>query len=281
MRLLPLFLVLSCCAPTPLAAWGRQGHQIAAALALRDLPPALSPWFQGQEATLRDHCDDPDAWKRHDHLEGTRHFLDADAYGGPDGVPRAMDAARATLGEADFERDGQLPWVIQDRVRSLAQAWGSGDPARVAWEAAILCHYVGDLSVPLHTCANHDGQATGQPGVHDRWETGLVERLGAWEPEGRAAALDGVDLDAPWAWLKQANALVVPLLRDDLEASGSVPRELQGDPVASAYWTEFNRRQGPVVREQLELAGQRTAQMILLAWHLAGEPAAPWPVTGS
>ena len=215
MRLLPFFLALCCCAPAPLAAWGRQGHQIAAALALRDLPPALSPWFRGNEAILRDHCDDPDAWKWHDHLEGARHFLDTDAYGGPDRVPRAMDAARAPLGEADFERDGQLPW------------------------------------------------------------------LGAWVPEARAAALDEADLEAPWAWLNQANALVAPLLRDDLEAGGSVPREFQENPVASAYWTEFNLRQGPVVREQLELAGQGTARMILLAWHLAGEPAAPWPVTGS
>jgi hypothetical protein len=268
MRLLPFFLALACCAP--LAAWGRRGHEFVAACALRDLPPALAPWFQGQAATLRDHCNDPDAWKETDPQEGPRHFLDADAYGGPDGVPRAIEAARSRLGDAGFDKNGQVPWVIQDRVRSLARAWAAGDPGRVAWEAAILCHYVGDLSVPLHTCANYNGQATRQNGVHRRWETGLVELLGPWEPAARTAVLDGQGLAAPWAWLRQANALVAPLLRDDREADTP---SAQGEAVTPGYWIEFNRRQGPVVREQLELAGQRTAQMILLAWHLAGEPA--------
>jgi hypothetical protein len=158
-------------------------------------------------------------------------------------------------------------------VRGLAQAWGSGDPFQVAYAAAILCHYVGDLNVPLHTTENYDGQLSGQKGVHRRWETGLVERLGDWQPGLRPATLDPRALEAPWDWLRQSNALVPALLRDDL-ASG-----WQGaDPPAPAageseYWSEFNRRQGPSVREQLERAGLRTAQMILLAWHLAGEPA--------
>ena len=272
MRILPCLLALSLCAPFPLSAWGRKGHEIVASLACRDLPANLAAWFRGQEATLREHCNDPDEWKLGDPHEGPRHFLDSDAYGGPGGVPRDRREAQARLGDA-FEKNGEVPWVIQGRVDRLVQAFQSGDPARVAWESAILCHYVGDLSVPLHTCANYNGQATGQRGVHHRWEGGLVERLGSWDPEARTATLPHQARYAPWEWLKQSNALVPSLLRDDLAASRPGPREPQWDALTSAYWTEFKRLQGPVVKEQLEWGGQHTAEMILLAWHLAGKPA--------
>jgi hypothetical protein len=273
MRILTCLLALSLCAPIPLSAWGRKGHEIVASLAFRDLPADLAPWFRGQEATLREHVNAPDEWKLGDHQEGPRHFLDADAYGGPGGVPREVKEAEARLGEA-FEKNGEVPWVIQDRVQRLMQAFQAGDPGKVAWESAILCHYVGDLSVPLHTCANYNGESTGQHGVHHRWEGGLVERLGSWDPGARTASLPRQARFAPWAWLAQSNALVPALLRDDLVASEPGPREPQWDALASRYWTEFNRLQGPVVKEQLERGGQHTAEMILLAWHLAGEPAA-------
>ena len=271
MRMLPCLLAISLFAPPPLAAWGRKGHEIVASLAFRDLPPELAPWFQGREAVLRDHCNDPDQWRLADREEGPNHYLNADAYGGPDRVPRSMAAARTRMG-ADFDRNGRVPWVILDRVDRLARAFRAGDPAAAAWESAILCHYVGDLNVPLHTASNHNGELSGQLGVHHRWESGLVERLGSWDPEPRTATWDRQARSAPWAWLRESHALVAGVLRDDLAAAG--PGEPRWDAIASPYWTEFNRRQGPVVREQLERAGQRTAQMILLAWHLAGEPAA-------
>jgi hypothetical protein len=273
MRLLPFILALSCCAPPPLAAWGHKGHEIVAALAFGDLPGELAPWFQGRRATLVDHCNDPDHWKRADPREGPRHFLNTDAYGGPDGVPVAIQEARTRLGPAAFDQEGQVPWVIQDRVQDLARAFGSGDPARVALASAILCHYVGDVNVPLHTAANYNGQQSGQFGVHGRWETGLVDRLGAWEPEARPASPAPQPLEAPWAWMKEANDLVAPLLQDDLEAERPSLRNPRNDEPTSGYWTEFGRRQGPVVRMQLERAGQRTAQAIVMAWCLAGKPA--------
>ena len=271
MRTLPCLLALLLFAPMPLAAWGWKGHEIVATLACRDLPAQLAPWFRGQEAVLREHVNDPDHWKLADPQENPRHFLNSEAYGGPGAVPREIRDAQARLGSA-FVRDGEVPWVIQDRVQALVQAFQAGDRSRVVLGAAFLCHYVGDLNVPLHTTANYNGQQSGQTGVHRRWETGLVERLGSWDPEPRPAGLDPQVLEAPWAWLQESYALVGPLLQDDREA-GPGPREAQWEEArTSAYWTEFNRRQGPVVRAQLELAGQRTAQMILLAWHLAGEP---------
>jgi len=272
MRILPVVLTIVFCAPPPLAAWGRKGHEIVATLACRDLPPEVAPWFQGEEEVMRDHCNDPDEWKRDDPKEGARHFLDSEAYGGPASVPRDIRAAMAQVGSTDFPKDGQVLWVIQDRVHGLVTAFKSGDATEVVFQAAILCHYVGDLNVPLHTTGDYDGQASGQVGVHSRWETGLVKRLGSWDPGLRTASLDPQALFAPWQWLRESNALVAPLLKDDLEAREPGPAEPQWQALVSNYWQEFTRSQGPCVKEQLARAGQRTAQMILLAWTLAGKP---------
>jgi hypothetical protein len=277
MRLTAPALALLCLTAPPLSAWGRRGHEIVATLACRDLPEGPAAWFQDAEQTLRDHCNDPDLWKETDPSEGPRHFLDSEAYGGPAAVPHSRAAARARLGAEAFDRNGQVPWVIQDQVAQLATAFRGGDPAQVWFRAAILCHYAGDLNVPLHTTANYNGQFTGQTGVHHRWEGGLVERLGDWQPEVRTAELTGDSRTAPWRWLQESFALVAPLLRGDLEAHGPAlsngPEERVEPELRSAYWREFERSQGPVVREQLNRAGQRTAEMILLAWDKAGRPA--------
>jgi hypothetical protein len=270
---LPAVLAVVCSLSIPLAAWGRKGHEITASLAFRDLPPELGPWFQGQEAILLDHCNDPDEWRQGDAQEAPRHFLHAEAYGGPAGVPRDIQEAEARLGPEAFEQNGQVPWIIQQRVERLAKAFRAGDPARAALESAILCHYVGDLNVPLHTTANYNGQLTGQHGVHARWETGLVERLGSWDPEPRPATPGEAAWFAPFQWLQESYALVAPLLRDDAASTEpSLAQSSQWNAQISHYWTEFRRRQTPCVKEQLERAGHRTAEMILLAWTLAGQP---------
>jgi len=270
MRLGSVLLVLAGCA-APLGAWGAQGHRMVARAALRDLLPPVAAWFQGQEDALPEHANDPDAWRGSDPLEGPRHFLDCEPYGGPGSVPRDLDAARAQLGPEAFQQDGQVPWTIQDRVEILAGAFQGGDTAQVTYQAAILCHYVADLNVPLHTTQNHDGQLSGQKGVHHRWETGLVERLGDWQPEVRRAALGRDAWYAPWRWLQDSYALAGAVLADDLAASQGERSDLR-EP-GPGYWQEFERLQMPVVKRRLNRAAQRTARMILLAWNRAGQPA--------
>lgn len=267
MRISSLLPALLLCACLPLAAWGRKGHVIVATLAVQDLPAELAPWFQGREELVREHSSDPDRWKN-DRREGPRHFMEVETYGGQ--VPVDLAQAQAQAGAEGFLKAGQAPWVIQDRVRDLAAAFKTGDADRVAYLASILSHYVADLHVPLHTTRNYDGQLTGQNGVHSRWETGLVDHL-TGSPEVRPAAPEKGLFEAPWRWLKESNALVPALLADDLAADPFAKGAGKG-PRSAAYWLLFSQRQDPVVKEQLARAGQHTAQMILLAWTLAGRP---------
>ena len=279
-----ILLALTLLPGSPARAWGAVGHRMLATAALKDLPPDLAGWFAGHEATLPDHANDPDHWKEHDRLEGPRHFLDSEYYGGAARVPLAEGDARRMLGAATFQVAGQVPWTIQDREGQLVQAFAGGDPAAVALAASILSHYVGDLSVPLHTTVNYNGQVTHQPGIHARWESGLLERIVAaegWVPDVRPAVLGTDPMDEPWAWLQGSFDLVPGVLADDMTAeqadgpaSAAGPARVPPD-FGPDYWTTFLQLQEPHVKEQLDLAAQRTAGMILMAWTQAGSPAAP------
>jgi hypothetical protein len=268
-RLLPLLF-----AALPLLSWGDKGHRAVVTLSLEALPPGLRAWYRGQEAFLRDHASDPDHW-RQDRKEGPRHFLDCEAYGGPAGVPRDEEAAQAKLGAA-FYRNGVVPWVIQDRWRDLVAAFRSRDPQQVAYATAILSHYVADLHVPLHTTENHDGEATGQRGVHSRWETGLVERF-VQEAALKASPAedDPAILDRPWQWLAASYTLVPKLLADDRAADRTSPEGPRGKQRGPAYWSLFWAEQGPIVISQLEAAARHLGDAELSAWIAAGRPAAP------
>ncbi|HJW43284.1 MAG TPA: S1/P1 nuclease [Geothrix sp.] len=270
MRALPLLLILT----VPLCAWGDKGHRVVSNLALTSLPPGPRAWFAGREAEVADHASDPDHW-RQDHKEGPRHFLDMEPYGGPDRLPRTLEEAKARLG-GDYDRHGVVPWIIQDRWRDLVAAFRAGDPAQVARATAVLGHYVADAHVPLHTSANHDGQFTGQRGVHSRWEIGLVERY--LEADALAvppATPDRAFLDRPWEWLRASHALVPQLLEDDRAADRTTPQGDRGKARTQAYWLIFREKQGPVITRQLALAAQHLGDAILNAWIEAGKPDCP------
>lgn len=259
-------------AVSPLFAWGRAGHILVSRAALQDLPPELAPWFKGQEDFFQEHSSDPDHWKS-DRKEGPRHFIDAERYGGPEAVPLDVQEALGQVGASSFAKGGQVPWVIQDRLRDLIDAFKKGDPKQVAFLSSVLGHYIGDLHVPLHTTGNFDGQETGQRGVHSRWETGLVERFASAETlEVQRATLEPDLFHAPWRWMQEAHSLVPKLLEDDRMADRTSPEGARGKVRREAYWMIFRAQQGPVVQRQLSRAGLHLAQMILYAWALAGKP---------
>ena len=255
----------------PLSAWGDKGHRVVSVLAIRSLPPGPRAWFNGREAEVADHASDPDHWKQ-DRKEGPRHFLDMEPYGDPGRLPLTLEEARIRLG-GDYYRLGVVPWIIQDRWRDLTAAFQSGDPAQVALSTAILGHYIGDAHVPLHTTVNHDGQQTDQRGVHSRWESGLVERhIVAGDLAVLPAQTDATFPMRPWEWLRAAHSLIPQLLADDREADRTAPPQDRGRQRTPAYWAIFWDRQGPVVRQQLQLAGQHLGDAILNAWIAAGRP---------
>lgn len=274
----PVFplLLAALVATLPLRAWGDAGHRVVAGLSLRTLPPQMAPWFEGQEAFVREHASDPDRWKAHDRKEGPRHYIDVEIYGRAEDIPRDVQAAMRLLGPKAFQKAGLAPWIIQDRLRDLVEAFKARDRRQVVFLTAVLGHYVADVHVPLHCARNHNGQESGQRGVHARWESGLLERfLREDELQARPAERERGLYEAPWRWVAESNALMPALLDADREADRTTPVDGQRPRRGTAYWMVFWNRQGDTLKLQLERAAQRTGQLVRYAWELAGAPKAP------
>ncbi len=163
--------------------------------------------------------------------------------------------------------------MIQDRWKDLVEAFQSGDKDKIAFATAILGHYVGDAHVPLHSTRNHDGEETGQRGVHSRWETGLVERyVVEADLDVRPAKVDPELMKAPWKWLRDSYALATKLLASDREADRTTPTNRRGARREGAYWLIFWAEQQETVKKQLQHSAEDLGDLVLSAWVRAGKP---------
>lgn len=215
-------------APAPAAAWGLASHRWIATQAA-DLVAATCPQLgRAPRSALAEAAVAPDTvLKRRDgRREGVRHFMNLDHYGPPPfrALPRDRHAAEARFGQRTVEREGVLPWhgaVVAGRLRDELRR---GDVASAVVTAGHLAHYAADATMPLHATVNHDGERTGQRGLHRRVEARLVDGdLGeytrrTWKvdrrrpiaPEGAAGAL--------FAALEQAYARLPAVLAADRNA---------------------------------------------------------------
>jgi hypothetical protein len=136
--------------------------------------------------------------------------------------------------------------------------------------SAWLAHYVSDAHVPFHAVLNHDGQLTGQNGIHARFESAMFERYRdrlTIAPKPIAAIADPRDF--AFTTLLQSNQLVPSILKADLEAIGS--RDVYDD----AYYDAFFKANRAVLERRLNEAIAATAAMIAGAWEAAGKPPLP------
>ena len=261
------------CGFGPLQAWGDKGHRIINGAMLKTLPPELQAYYAGREDYLREHASDPDVWRSHDRKEGSRHFVDSEIYGGAAKVPLTIEQAIQQVGSEAFIKNGQLTWVIQDRWKDLVEAFQTGDRDKIAFATAILGHYVGDAHVPLHSTRNHDGQETGQKGVHSRWESGLVERyVVEANLKLRPAKVDPEVMAAPWKWLRTSYLLAPQILASDQEAERTTSMNRRGTRRDGAYWPIFWAEQGKTVEQCLEQSSEALGDLVLSAWVQAGKP---------
>src|SRR5262245_41187053 len=178
--LLPCAALAVAMAPAPAGAWGFAGHKAINQRAVQTLPPELKPLFAANADYLTEHAIDPDLWRTDDNpAEGPNHFLDMDAFGKAPPFPEIPrdEAEHLRLNGKEAVEKGRVPWRVGELYRQLVEAFRARDSRRALSAAATLGHYVADSHVPLHAVVNYDGKDTGQPGVHGRWEAGMVERF--------------------------------------------------------------------------------------------------------
>jgi hypothetical protein len=232
-------------APYPTGiSWGFFGHQKINYYAVFLLPPEMMVLYKPQIAFLSEHAVDPDKRRYAAPEEAPRHYIDMDHYGTYpfDSLPRKWEAAVARYSEDSLKRHGIVPWWIQTMQRRLTAAFREKNGPAILKISAEIGHYLADAHVPLHTSSNHNGQLTGQRGIHGFWESRLPELF------------SGKDWDffiGRCAYIKNPSAFIWSRILESAAAADSVlgfEQELtRRFPAAEKY--AFEERNGKLVRQ--------------------------------
>ena len=258
-------------------AWGFEAHKFILERAIALLPAEIRPFFEKYRVTISEHAIDPDLWRTlgWDAEEGPRHFLDMDAYGPPpfSALPRDRAAAVKTFGQEMIGKNGLLPWRAQEIEDKLADAFTlkhAYSRDNIKLYSSVIGHYLSDAQVPFHATLNHDGQLTGQWGIHSRFEAELFDRYRDQlqitpQPATRIANVRDYAFDSLIDSFSHVRAIL------DADKAAIVGRDLYDDGYFAAMFGTLK----PLLEARVARAITATASAITSAWERAGRPALP------
>jgi hypothetical protein len=159
--------------------WGFYAHKKINYYAVFLLPPEMMVLYKPNIGFLSEHAVDPDKRRYLLKEEGVRHYIDIDQYGKYPfkELPRKWNEASAKFGEEALRANGIVPWWILIMLQRLTNAFKEKNEGAILKLSAEIGHYIADSHVPLHACHNHNGQFTGQKGIHGFWESRVPELL--------------------------------------------------------------------------------------------------------
>lgn len=166
-----LFLLSSSLLSNSSWGWGQAGHQIIAQSGLKAIPAQAFANCQIALDEIVQHTIDPDTiWKqkrREFPNEGRAHFYHFDQ--------RAENWK--TLPVNTTLKNGFLIYRILHWLELATKARQQKNYVELKKLLIGLSHYVGDLVQPLHLTSDHDGQKAGISGIHNQFETKMVNRF--------------------------------------------------------------------------------------------------------
>jgi hypothetical protein len=266
--------------------WGFFAHPRINYYAVFLLPPQMMVLYKPNIDFITEHAVDPDKRRYVSSEEGQRHFIDIDYYGKYpyDSLPRKWEDAVAKYSETTLRMNGIGPWWVQIMYSRLVNAFKERDQAKILKFSAELGHYIADAHVPLHTSTNHDGQLTGQQGVHAFWESRVPELLADKEWSffiGKAEYIkntagfiwkrvveSGAEADSVLACERQLN---IKFSADKKfafeERNGKIVRQY-----SSAYTKAYNELLKGMVERRMRGSIYAVASFWYTAWVDAGQP---------
>lgn len=200
--------VLAVCYSQLSQAWGERGHDLITRIAVQDLVElseknsALTRPFELRDHMLSHLSNAPDiVWRAPYMTDEERalnyptHYINLERV--YDKVSSIADldtdyadyAKKASDRGLDAAKDvGTAPWralqlyqLMQNAFKSASSAENKGQMIKAANQAllygGLMSHFVGDLANPHHTSSNHDGQLTGNKGLHAYFESDVVSAL--------------------------------------------------------------------------------------------------------
>ena len=274
-------------------AWGVWGHQRINHAAVFALPKEMAPFFYNHIDFITEEAVVPDIRKYtiNDKPEFARHYINIEGFENTalDDLPKTMKEATAKYDDKTLQKNGILPWYIQEMMEKLIKAFKDKRKTEILFLAADLGHYLADANMPLHTFLNHDGQLTDQKGIHSFWESQLPEYFGDTYNfnVGSARYIENITGET-WSIVKHSHGLADSLLaiernvkasfpKDKIyktDSSGHVSKNKFGQPVHSfEYAKAYHDALNGMVQDQMRHAIADIANFWYTAWVNAGKPA--------
>jgi hypothetical protein len=266
--------------------WGFFGHQKINYYAVFLLPPEMVVLYKPNIEFITEHAVDPDKRRYMVAAEGPRHYIDIDYYGKYpfDSLPRKWDDAVAKYSEAALTENGIVPWWVQIMQRRLVNAFKEKDQSKILKLSAEIGHYIADAHVPLHANSNHNGQLTGQQGIHGFWESRVPELLAEKEWSffiGKAEYIKNPG-DFIWKRVLESAAAADTVLKYEKQLSKKFSpdkkfsfEERNGKIVrqySSAYSVAYNEMLKGMIERRMRSSIYAVASFWYTAWVDAGQP---------
>jgi hypothetical protein len=267
-------------------SWGFFGHQRINRYAIFLLPPEMLVLYKPHSDFLIEHSVDPDRRRYLLPQEGARHYIDIDQYGKApyDPLPRKWKDAVAKFGEDTLQSHGIVPWWIQVMLERLTKAFKEKNQPAILKLSAEIGHYIADAHVPLHACHNHNGQYSGQHGIHGLWESRIPELLAdkEWDFFIRPAAYIPDPGNFIWARVLESAAAADTVLSSEKALTIDFPGdkkfafEARNDVITRQYATGFviayDKKMKGMVERRMRQSIFATASFWYTAWVNAGQP---------
>ncbi|HTM90828.1 MAG TPA: zinc dependent phospholipase C family protein [Flavisolibacter sp.] len=266
--------------------WGFFAHQKINYYAVFLLPPEMMVLYKPNIQFITEHAVDPDKRRYAVAEEGPRHYIDIDHYGNYpfDSLPRKWEDAVAKYSINTITENGIVPWWVQTMHRRLVNAFKEKDQVRILKLSAEIGHYIADAHVPLHASSNHNGQLTGQHGIHGFWESRIPELLADKEWSfflGKAEYIKNPG-DFIWKRVLESAAAADTVLQYERELSrkfsadkkfafedrnGKIVRQY-----STAYSLAYNELLKGMIERRMRSSIYTVASFWYTAWVDAGQP---------
>ena len=273
-------------------AWGVWGHQHINHAAVFALPSDMRSFYYNHIDFITEESVVPDIRKYtiNDKPEFARHYIDIEAFENTpfDSLPKTMKEATVRYDDKTLQKNGILPWYIQEMMVKLTKAFKDKRKTDILFLSADLGHYLADANMPLHTSLNHDGQFTDQKGIHGFWESQLPEMFGDGYNFNLPEAIYITDITAEsWSIIKHSHSLADSLLLIERnlkvsfdkekiykkDTAGAIYKNVFGQPVHTfEYAQAFHEAMKGMVQNQMRHSIQDIANFWYTAWVNAGKP---------
>jgi hypothetical protein len=252
--------------------WGENAERLITNKAIDTLPQEMGTFFEANRQYLVQHVTDAGDLDTKIAADEHKNYIQLDHYGPFPyaALPRVYTVALAKFGRRALDNYGLLPWQIGLYSKKLTDALEAHNWPDAKVSAAALAHYVAAAHDPFHTTVNADGKLSGQPGVRDRFDSGLVDRYQLFffvKPNEAIFISDPTDHAFEMAL--SAHSWLENVLLADRRAH----ENLTG--YTDEYYDRFYTQAGAVLVRQLSDASTDVGSYWMTAWINAGRPQLP------